>query len=118
MLETFFPILALVLVAAVIAVLLSGLSILIGRRTGLGKKLKSYECGIEPVGSTREPVPVKFYMVAISFVIFDIELVFLLPWAVVARDLGMYGFWMMMVFVGVILIGYIYELSRGALKWG
>jgi NADH-quinone oxidoreductase subunit A len=118
MFSTFFPILALVFVAAAIAVLLSGLSILIGRRTRLGKKFQSYECGVDPVGSTRDPVPVKFYMVAISFVLFDIELVFLLPWAVVARELGMYGFWMMMVFVVVILIGYIYELSRGALKWG
>ncbi len=118
MFETFFPILALVLVAAVIAILLSGLSILIGRRTRLGKKFQSYECGVEPVGSTSDPVPIKFYMVAISFVLFDIELVFLLPWAVVARDLGMYGFWVMLVFVAVILIGYIYELSRGALKWG
>lgn len=118
MFETFFPILALVVVAAGIAILLSGLSILIGRRTRLGKKFQSYECGVDPVGSTRDPIPVKFYMVAISFVLFDIELVFLLPWAVVARDLGMYGFYMMMVFVVVILIGYIYELSRGALKWG
>ncbi len=118
MFETFFPILALVIVAAGIAILLSGLSILIGRRTRLGKKFQAYECGVDPVGSTGERVPVKFYMVAISFVLFDIELVFLLPWAVVARDLGMYGFWMMMVFVLIILIGYIYELSRGALKWG
>ena len=118
MFETFFPILALVIVAAGIAILLSGLSILIGRRTRLGKKFQAYECGVDPVGSTGERVPVKFYMVAISFVLFDIELVFLLPWAVVARDLGMYGFWMMMVFVLIILIGYVYELSRGALKWG
>jgi NADH-quinone oxidoreductase subunit A len=118
MFETFFPILALIFVAAAIAILLSGLSILIGRRTRLGRKFQAYECGVEPVGTTGDPVPIKFYMVAISFVLFDIELVFLLPWAVVARDLGMYGFWIMLVFVGVILIGYIYELSRGALKWG
>lgn len=117
MFETFVPILMLVLVAAAIAILLSGLSILIGRRTRLGKKLQAYECGVDPVGGTHDPVPIKFYMIAISFVLFDIELIFLLPWAVVARDLGMYGFWIILVFVGVILIGYIYELSRGALKW-
>ena len=118
MFETFFPILALVLLAAAIAILLSSLSILFGRRTRLGKKFQAYECGVDPVGTTRDPVPIKFYMVAISFVLFDIELVFLLPWAVVARDLGMYGFWIILVFVVVVLIGYVYELSRGALKWG
>jgi NADH-quinone oxidoreductase subunit A len=117
MFETFIPILMLVLVAAAIAILLSGLSIFIGRRTRLGKKHQAYECGVDPVGGTRDPVPIKFYMIAISFVLFDIELIFLLPWAVVARDLGMYGFWIILVFVGVVLIGYIYELSRGALKW-
>ena len=58
----------------------------------LGKKNQPYECGIDPVGTTRDPVPVKFFMVAISFILFDIEVIFLLPWAVVARDLGMFGF--------------------------
>jgi NADH-quinone oxidoreductase subunit A len=117
MFDTFFPILLLVVIATGIAGMLVGMSILFGRRTILGKKTDPYECGIDPVGSTKNPVPVKFYLVAISFILFDIELIFLLPWAVVARDLGAYGFWAMGIFVLIIVIGYLYELSRGALKW-
>ena len=117
MFDTFFPILLLVVVATGIAGVLVGMSIIFGRRTSLGKKGDPYECGVEPIGSTKNPVPVKFYLVAISFILFDIELIFLLPWAVVARDLGAYGFWAMGIFVLIIVIGYLYELSRGALKW-
>jgi NADH-quinone oxidoreductase subunit A len=110
MFEEFYPILFLVLLATVVAVLFSVLSVLFGRRT-------PYECGVDPVGTTEEPVPVKFFMVAISFILFDIEVIFLLPWAVVARDLGMYGFVAISVFVAIILVGYFYELGRGALTW-
>ncbi len=117
MFDTFFPILLLVVVATGIAGALVLMSVLFGRRTALGKKNDPYECGVEPIGSTKNPVPVKFYLVAISFILFDIELIFLLPWAVVARKLGAFGFWSMAVFVLIILIGYLYELSRGALKW-
>lgn len=117
MFETFYPILFLVVVATVIALTFTVLSLLLGRRTRLGKKGQPYECGIDPVGSTREPVPVKFFMVAISFILFDIEVIFLLPWAIVSRDLGVYGLLAISTFVLVILVGYIYELGRGALKW-
>lgn len=115
--ETLYPILFLLLIAAVLAGLLSGISILLGRRTRLGKKQQAYECGIDPVGTNKDPVPIKFFMVAISFILFDIEVIFLLPYAMVARDLGSYGFLAIAFFVGIILIGYIYELGRGALKW-
>jgi NADH-quinone oxidoreductase subunit A len=117
MFEEFYPILFLVLLATVVAVAFSVLSVLFGRRTRLGRKTQPYECGVDPVGTTEEPVPVKFFMVAISFILFDIEVIFLLPWAVVARDLGMYGFAAISVFVAIILVGYFYELGRGALKW-
>jgi NADH-quinone oxidoreductase subunit A len=115
--EVLFPILLLMLIAAVIAGSFVALSVLFGRKTKMGKKNQAYECGIDPVGSTKDPVPVKFYMVAISFILFDIEVIFLYPWAVVGRDLGLYGFWAMLVFVGVILVGYAYELGRGAFRW-
>ncbi len=115
--DTFFPILLLLILAAVIAVVFALLSVLLGRRTKLGHKGDPYECGVEPIGTTRDPVPVKFYLVAISFILFDIEVIFLYPWAVVSRDLGMYGFLAISVFVGVILVGYLYELGRGAFKW-
>jgi NADH-quinone oxidoreductase subunit A len=115
--EDFYPILFLLALATVIAVAFAVMSVLFGRRTRLGKKAQNYECGIDPVGTTKDPVPIKFFMVAISFILFDIEIVFLLPWAVVARDLGMFGFGAMAVFVVLILIGYFYELGKGALRW-
>ncbi|MCM2272239.1 MAG: NADH-quinone oxidoreductase subunit A [candidate division Zixibacteria bacterium] len=117
MFETYYPILFLVLFAAILAAVMAGASILLGKRTRLGKKGQPYECGIDPVGTTRDPIPVKFFMVAISFILFDIEVIFLLPWAVVARDLGGFGFIAIVVFVSLVLIGWIYELGRGALKW-
>ncbi len=117
MFEDFYPILFLLAFATVMALLFTLMSIFFGRRTRLGKKVQAYECGVDPVGTTREPVPVKFYMIAISFILFDIEVIFLLPWAVVARDLGIFGFVAIAVFVVIILVGYFYELSRGALRW-
>jgi len=117
MFETFFPILFLALFAVVIAVALVIMSIFFGRRTKLGSKGDSYECGLTPVGTTKDPVPVKFYMVAILFILFDIEVIFLYPWAVIARKLGLFGFIEMLVFVIILLVGYFYILGRGALKW-
>lgn len=117
MFAEFYPILILLAVSIILAVLLSTLSSVIGKRTKLGAKTDAYECGIEPTGTTRDPVPVKFYMVAISFILFDLEVIFLFPWALVARDLGMFGFLNILVFAVIILVGYIYELSRGALTW-
>ncbi|MDZ4723185.1 MAG: NADH-quinone oxidoreductase subunit A [candidate division Zixibacteria bacterium] len=117
MFQDFYPIILLIVITTGLALLLSGLSIFIGKRTKLGHKGEAYECGIPAKGTTTDPIPVKFYMVAISFILFDIEVIFLLPWAVVARDLGMFGFLAISVFVVVILVGYFYELGRGALKW-
>ena len=117
MFEVFFPILALFVIATVIALVMSGLSVFIGRRTKLGKKDEPYECGVEPVGNTKDPVPVKFYMVAILFILFDIEVIFLYPWAVISDRLGMFGFIEMLVFVVILLVGYFYILKRGALEW-
>lgn len=117
MFETFFPILFLLILAATVAGVLVLLSILLGRRTRLGNKNEPYECGMTPVGSTKDPVPVKFYLIAISFILFDIEVIFLYPYAVVARKLGMFGLIEMLIFIGLILVGYFYELGRGAYKW-
>jgi NADH-quinone oxidoreductase subunit A len=117
MFETFYPVLFLFLFAVALAVGFVAISLLFGRRTKQGKKTQPYECGIDPVGDTKDPVPVKFFLVAISFILFDIEVIFLLPWAVVSRDLGMFGFISILVFVVVILVGWVYELGKGALKW-
>ena len=117
MFDVFYPILFLFLLAGVFSVVFIFLSRYLGRRTRLGKKGNPYECGIDPVGTTRDPVPVKFYLVAILFLLFDIEIVFLWPWAVISRQLGLFGFIEMLVFVAIVLVGYFYVLGRGALKW-
>ena len=106
MFETLFPIVFLVAFATFLALAMSGLSILIGRRTRIGRKDHTYECGIEPTGTAKGPVSVKFFMVAILFILFDIEVIFLYPWAVISRDLGMFGFIEMCVFVVILLVGY------------
>lgn len=117
MFDTFIPIFLLLAIACILASVLVGVSVLLGRRTRLPHKGEPYECGIAPTGTTKDPVPVKFYMVAILFIIFDIEVIFFYPWAVVARDLAGPGFWAMMIFVTVLFVGFFYELGRGALKW-
>ncbi|HKK21424.1 MAG TPA: NADH-quinone oxidoreductase subunit A [candidate division Zixibacteria bacterium] len=117
MFQTFYPILLLLTLAVILASAFVVMSIIFGRRTRLGKKNEPYECGVEPVGTTRDPVHVKFYMVAILFILFDIEVIFLYPWAVISRKLGMFGFFEMIVFVIILLVGYFYILGRGALRW-
>lgn len=115
--EKFFPILLLVTLAGVLSVVFLILSRYIGKRTKLGKKSTPYECGVDPIGTTKDPVQVKFYLVAILFILFDIEVIFLYPWAVISKNLGLFGFIEMLVFVLIILVGYFYILGRGALKW-
>lgn len=117
MFETFYPILFLLFFGTFLSAVFFGFSFLLGRRTKLGKKGNPYECGVDPVGSTKDPVQVKFYLVAILFILFDIEVIFLYPWAVIYRQLGMFGFVEMLVFVAILLVGYFYVLGRGALKW-
>ena len=83
----------------------------------MDRKAEPYECGVDPAGTTHDPVPVKYYMVAILFILFDIEMVFLYPWAVISNRLGLFGLIEMVVFVCILLVGYFYILGRGALKW-
>src|SRR5262249_25018572 len=81
------------------------------------EKLSAYECGFNAFDDARMNFDVRFYLVAILFIIFDLEVSFLFPWAVSFSDLGLYGFWSMMVFLGVLTIGFIYEWRKGALEW-
>ncbi len=117
MFETYFPILLLMAIGFALSGVFLFLSANIGKRTKLGKKTEPYECGVDPVGTTKEPVQVKFFLVAILFIIFDIEVIFLYPYAVIARELGMFGLIEICVFVVILLVGYFYVLGRGALKW-
>jgi NADH-quinone oxidoreductase subunit A len=117
MFETLFPILLLVILAAVIAVVMTAISLLLGRRSHGEAKGDPYESGMIPKGDTKERIPVKYYMVAILFILFDIEVVFLYPWAVISDNLGWFGFIEILVFIVILLIGYFYILGKGALKW-
>jgi NADH-quinone oxidoreductase subunit A len=81
------------------------------------EKLSAYECGFNAFDDARMKFDVRFYLVAILFIIFDLEMSFLFPWAIAFGDLGLYGYWSMMVFLGVLTIGFIYEWRKGALEW-
>lgn len=80
-------------------------------------KLETFECGIESQGNARMPFSIKYFLVAILFVLLDVEVIFMYPWAVNFKELGAYGFFEMLTFMGVLLIGFFYILKRGALKW-
>ena len=116
--EIYFPILVQVLIAAVLAAGLVGASTLLGKRAKSPLKDTPYESGMAPVGSAAERFSVKFYLVGMIFILFDIEAVFLYPWAVVYRELGLFGFSEMLVFVAVVLVGFFYVWKKGALDWG
>ena len=119
MFETFFPILVLLLIALVLASVFTVLSIFLGRRTTQGKKCIPYECGIQTEGTTKDPVRIRYFMVAISFILFDIEVVFMYPWAVLYNKFNpvVFGFIEMVVFIVILLVGYIYVWRKGALDW-
>jgi NADH-quinone oxidoreductase subunit A len=103
--------------AALIGGVVVGLSVGLGPKNPTKWKQTVYESGSEPIGNARIRMDVKFYMVAISFIMFDVEAVFLVPWAVVSRDFGFYGFAVAMTFVLVLVIGLIYEWAKGGLEW-
>jgi NADH-quinone oxidoreductase subunit A len=81
------------------------------------EKLSAYECGFEAFDDARMKFDVRFYLVSILFIIFDLEVAFLFPWAVAFKEIGLFGFWSMMIFLGVLTIGFIYEWKKGALEW-
>jgi NADH-quinone oxidoreductase subunit A len=117
MLSSYFPILVMLVVVALFAVGNLILSSLIGRRRRSVVKDSPYECGIEAVGNARIRFSVKFYMVAMLFILFDIEVVFLYPWAVVFGEFKMFAFVEMAVFIGILALGLVYVWRRGALEW-
>jgi NADH-quinone oxidoreductase subunit A len=115
--ETFFPVLVQIALAAIIAGALIGLSFFLGKKVKDAVKDTPYECGIAPTGNARERFSVKFYLVAIVFILFDIEAIFLYPWAVVYRELKMFAFVEMLLFVILIMSGFFYIWKKGALDW-
>ena len=117
MLLDYLPILILVILAALFAAGSVLLSSLLGPRRPNPEKLSPYECGVEPVGTARERFSVKFYLVAMLFIIFDMEIVFLYPWAVVFQQLRLFGLMAMGSFLLVLLVGYFYVWKKGGLEW-
>ncbi len=117
MLLSYLPILLLMLLAAGFALATLLLSSVLGPRRPSKDKLSPYECGIDPVGSARERFSVKFYLVAMLFIIFDIEIVFLYPWAVILNSLKLFGLVEMIFFLGILLVGLLYVWKKGGLEW-
>jgi NADH-quinone oxidoreductase subunit A len=121
MLETYFPILLFILVGVLIGVvpmvLGGGLSRLLGVHRPDSEKLSPYECGFEAFEDARMKFDVRYYLVAILFILFDLEIAFLFPWAIVLQEIGFFGFMAMVVFLGILVVGFIYEWMKGALEW-
>jgi NADH-quinone oxidoreductase subunit A len=117
MLENYFPILLFILVGLGVGVgpMLAGW--LLGPHRPDPEKLSPYECGFEAFEDARMKFDVRYYLVAILFILFDLEIAFLFPWAVVLEELGMFGFVSMVIFLGILVVGFIYEWMKGALDW-
>jgi NADH-quinone oxidoreductase subunit A len=114
----YLPLLIHFLVTGVIASAIVLLSWLIGVRKPTRAKLSPYECGMTPIGDSRQRFSVKFYLVAMCFIIFDVEAIFLYPWAVILRELKMFGFYEMLVYIAIVLVGFFYIWKKGVLDWG
>ena len=111
------PILIMIALGAGFGALNIGLGRLVGPRRPTPEKLAPYECGMPPVGDARERQSVKFYLVAMVFLLFDIEVAFLYPWAIAFRELGLFGFWQVLTFFALLSTGYVYVWRRGAFDW-
>ena len=121
MLENYFPILLFIAVAIGVGVapmcMGRGVSLLLGTHRPDSEKLSPYECGFEAFEDARMKFDVRYYLVAILFILFDLEIAFLFPWAVSLKEIGLLGFVSMMVFLAILVVGFIYEWMKGALEW-
>ncbi len=115
--QTWFPVLIQILIAIAVAGAMIGLSALLGRRVRDAVKSTPYESGMQPVGNARERLSVKFYLVAMVFILFDIEAIFLYPWAVIYRQLKLFAFFEMLLFIVLVLCGFFYIWKKGVLNW-
>ena len=117
MLENYLPILIFLIVGLTMGVALFVVGFVLGPRHPDSEKTSPYECGFEAFEDARMKFDVRYYLVAILFIIFDLEIAFLFPWAVALREIGMFGFVAMLLFLGILVIGFIYEWRKGALQW-
>ena len=117
MLEQYFPVLLFVVVGLALGVVMLSVGSLVSPDKPDPEKLSPYECGFEAFEDARMKFDVRYYLVAILFILFDLEIAFLFPWAVVLPEIGIFGFWSMMLFLGILIVGFIYEWKKGALEW-
>jgi NADH-quinone oxidoreductase subunit A len=117
MLREYLPILIFIGIAVGMAIAALAASYILARQRPNAEKISAYECGFDAFDDARGQFDVRFYLVAILFIIFDLEIAFLFPWAISLSDIGLFGFWSMMGFLGILTIGFIYEWKKGALEW-
>src|SRR5688572_5178320 len=117
LLSSYLPIVTFIGVAISIGLALLAAPFIVAYKQPDSEKLSAYECGFAAFDDARMKFDVRFYLVAILFIIFDLEVAFLFPWAVVFKQVGWFGFWSVMIFLGVLTIGFIYEWKKGALEW-
>ena len=117
MLINYLPLLVLLVISTVLAAVVIFISTFLGPHRPTLRKLQPYESGMTPLGPAQRRMPIKFYLVAVMFILFDVEVIFFYPWAVVFRQLGLFGFIEMVIFVAILLVGYVYAWKKGALEW-
>lgn len=113
----YLPILIFMVIAGGMSVLMVAASFIAGKQNPDSEKNSAYECGFDAFTDARNKFDVRFYLVCLLFIIFDLEIAFLFPWAVSLGDIGVFGFWSMMMFLSVLTVGFIYEWQKGALDW-
>lgn len=117
MLENYLPVLIFLVVGLAVGAIMITLGFVLSPHKPDSEKLSPYECGFEHFGDARMKFDVRYYLVAILFIIFDLEIAFLFPWAIVLEEIGMFGYVAMAIFLGILVIGFIYEWKKGALEW-
>jgi len=117
LLSEYLPILIFIFIGFSIAFAMMASSFVLGKNNPDSEKLSPYECGFEAFDDARGRFDVRFYLVAILFIIFDLEVAFLFPWAITLGSIGYFGFWSMIIFLAILTIGFIYEWKKGALEW-
>lgn len=116
-LQEFAPVAALLILSVLVCFIVVSISRLFGPYKPTSRKTAPYESGMKPIGPANRRMPIKFYLIAVLFIIFDVEVIFFLPWAVILRDIGPYGLIVMGVFTFILTVGFIYEWKKGALEW-
>jgi NADH-quinone oxidoreductase subunit A len=117
LISDYLPLLIFLVLATAISSALLVAPFLVAYKSPDSEKLSAYECGFNPFDDARMKFDVRFYLVSLLFIIFDLEVAFLFPWAVALREIGRFGFWSMIVFLGVLTVGFVYEWKKGALEW-